>query len=142
MPYINPENELEPSLYEAFESIDAAFFSGDAFHNHKAAACAQYYIGRWQRSLKADEELRNTFKYQRESGREAIKDGKLSEKAVKAAKFYIRSIKNEDLRAGGGPVQNQSLLLANRRNDVLDKWGPEVYAELVGAHVLPPEAQP
>jgi hypothetical protein len=38
---------MEEWAQEAFESIDAGFFSSDAFHNEEALKAAEEYIKRW-----------------------------------------------------------------------------------------------
>ena len=36
---------------EAFDSIDAGFFSGDTFENREAIARAEWYMQRWQQKI-------------------------------------------------------------------------------------------
>jgi len=37
---------------EACETIDAAFFSGDAFHNEKRLQEIIFYLKRWEKEIK------------------------------------------------------------------------------------------
>jgi len=47
---------MNPILYNSFEEIDAAFFSGDTFHSEEDREQAKEYIERWQRELKVLED--------------------------------------------------------------------------------------
>lgn len=47
---------MHPANEEAFEIIDAAFFSGDCFHNRANVNFAKSYIERWQREIEKIEE--------------------------------------------------------------------------------------
>ena len=39
---------MDDWLKEAFENIDAGFFSGDSFHNEEALVEAEEYMRRWE----------------------------------------------------------------------------------------------
>lgn len=50
---------------DAFDSIDAGFFSGDIFYNYEALERVEWYLARWQKRMKElrecldeDEELK------------------------------------------------------------------------------------
>jgi len=47
---------MDTDVYNALEEIDAAFFSGDQFHNVENLDTAKEYIERWQREIKKIEE--------------------------------------------------------------------------------------
>lgn len=42
---------LDTQTDEMMDNIDAAFFSGDRFHDAEAVEQAEFYVGRWQREL-------------------------------------------------------------------------------------------
>ncbi len=47
---------MHPSIERACEEIDAAFFSGDGFHNEVSLAKISFYVGRWRREINSIEE--------------------------------------------------------------------------------------
>ena len=47
---------MHPSIERACEKIDAAFYSGDSFHNKTSLAEISSYVGRWHREIKVLEE--------------------------------------------------------------------------------------
>lgn len=44
-------SEMATDVKNAFELIDAAFFTGDTFLNEKAIEEAEEYMARWQRRI-------------------------------------------------------------------------------------------
>jgi heme oxygenase len=48
--------DLNPSTTRAFDEIDAAVFSGDAFLSRENAAHLRKYLDRWDRALASIEE--------------------------------------------------------------------------------------
>jgi hypothetical protein len=48
---------MHPSDEEALQTIDAAFFSGDAMHDKENLNRVKYFIERWQKEIKNIEKL-------------------------------------------------------------------------------------
>ena len=47
-----------PDIFDdACEEIDAAFFSGDAFHDNEALTKIKHYLGRWNREAESIEKM-------------------------------------------------------------------------------------
>lgn len=46
-------SRIHPDVEEAFEQIDAAVFSGDAFYEAENLDKLETYVGRWQRAIAA-----------------------------------------------------------------------------------------
>jgi hypothetical protein len=48
---------MHPNDEEAFQTIDAAFFSGDTFHDKVNLDLVKYFMERWQKEIKNIEKL-------------------------------------------------------------------------------------
>lgn len=48
---------MHPDTEDQLDSIDAAFFSGDSFHNEADLEKVEYYLGRWSREVDSIKEM-------------------------------------------------------------------------------------